>query len=124
MERFIPSILPMKKIDIVTVGSLPGSLGGLSNWGLISLAPESLIGKEKVTKAVEEENSVLAITRVLLHQFFGNVVFVSDEWSSVWLNEGLADYFKYWLASKVDFARKLDRRQYIFLFRSIRNGCY
>lgn len=124
MEDFIPLVLPMKKIDIVTIGYLRGSVGGLSNWGLISLSRNSLIGKEKVTKVVEEEYSLLAITRVLSQQFFGNVVFVSDVWSSVWLSNGLADYFKYWIANKVDFGRKIDRKTILFSFRFIQNGCY
>lgn len=123
MEVFVHIPLPIKKIDIVTVRHLPGIYGGLSNWGLILLSDERLTSNNYVTEAAEEQNALLTVARVYLLQFFGNII-IPEWWNHTWLNEGIANYLKYWVGDQVYFRLKIDESNNSFLFRSNQNGDY
>lgn len=72
----------------------------MENWGLITYKEQYLIGDEN-----SHARDVYGIHRVvaheLAHQFFGNLV-TCEWWDQIWLNEGFATVFEYFLVENVN----------------------
>ena len=78
-------VLP--KLDLLLV---PGSIGGMENWGLITLAVEFMLSAPDNT-AADKISLTQTIVHEICHQWFGNLVTMTS-WNGCWLKEGLAEW--------------------------------
>ena len=77
----------LPKLDLVAI---PGSSGGMENWGLTTLPTcIQLIGPDNT--AEDKATSSQMIVHELAHQRLGNLVTMSS-WDCVWLKEALSDW--------------------------------
>uniref|UniRef100_A0A1I7S331 Peptidase_M1 domain-containing protein n=1 Tax=Bursaphelenchus xylophilus TaxID=6326 RepID=A0A1I7S331_BURXY len=98
IEKDLEVLYPLQKLDIVLTPNYP--VGGMENWGLIILQEDaalmsSIIMDEQnmtVDRLAEQYKIEKIITHEVVHQWFGDLVTMSD-WSNLWLNEGFATYF-------------------------------
>ncbi|KAL6262279.1 hypothetical protein P5V15_007374 [Pogonomyrmex californicus] len=87
----------MPKMDQVAIPHLGGAM---ENWGLVTYRePLLLLMKDKTTVANWQQIATI-IAHELSHQWFGNLVTCSW-WDHIWLNEGFATFFQYYIADKV-----------------------
>lgn len=81
-------------------GAIPDfSAGAMENWGLITYKEQYLIGDED-SHHDDFFEILLTVSHELAHQFFGNLV-TCETWTEIWLNEGFATLFEYFLIEKV-----------------------
>ncbi|KAL4706800.1 hypothetical protein ACJJTC_018181 [Scirpophaga incertulas] len=80
--------------------------GGMENWGLITYREPYLMYDANNTDTFEKQFTTMTLTHESSHQWFGDLV-TFDWWDAVWLNEGFATFFGYYIADKItdmDFA--------------------
>lgn len=90
----IPYALP--KIDNFAIAE-PKS--NMENWGLV-IYRESNVAINNNTACQTKEATVELVIHELSHQWFGNLVSPSW-WKYLWLKEGLARYFQFYIGNKV-----------------------
>ncbi|XP_052903124.1 aminopeptidase N-like [Anopheles moucheti] len=94
----------MSKIDLVGIPDF--AMGAMENWGLITFREDYLIYEgEKETTAYAKQRIASVVTHELVHMWFGNEV-TPEWWTYVWLNEGFANYFEYYITSQLEPAWK------------------
>eukprot|EP00116_Pleurobrachia_bachei_P001762 sb/3462024/ len=83
---------PLPKLDTIGIPNYP--VGGMENWGLITLnevrgieAPEDRFGTDEVSYRN-------LLTHEVSHMWFGNLV-TMKWWNDLWLKEGMASYLSY-----------------------------
>uniref|UniRef100_A0A182K988 Uncharacterized protein n=1 Tax=Anopheles christyi TaxID=43041 RepID=A0A182K988_9DIPT len=95
----------MRKIDLVGIPDF--AMGAMENWGLITFREDYLIFEgEKETTASAKQKIASVVTHELVHMWFGNEV-TPEWWTYVWLNEGFANYFEYYITSQLEPEWKL-----------------
>ncbi|KAK0107228.1 Aminopeptidase 2 mitochondrial [Cadophora gregata] len=77
----------LEKLDILAV---PGSVGAMENWGLVTVSSAVLFISPDSTVA-EKMSCAQLIAHEIGHQWFGNLVTMSS-WENFWLKEALADW--------------------------------
>ncbi|MHB1909852.1 MAG: M1 family metallopeptidase [Nitrososphaerales archaeon] len=82
---------PLAKLDLIMVPQT-GS-GAMENFGLLTFSPSALLTSPH-SSSFDIYYVADTISHELAHQFFGNLC-TMREWTSVWLNEGIATYFEY-----------------------------
>ncbi|KAL0111093.1 hypothetical protein PUN28_012805 [Cardiocondyla obscurior] len=102
LKRYTNSSVQLTKIDHVALPDrfVIGYNKGMESWGLITY--------REVTILYDEENSPIDalyriadnIIRQSSHQWFSNVV-SPTWWTDTWINEGLAEYLKYYVTDKI-----------------------
>lgn len=102
LKRYTNSSVRLAKIDHVALPDryVIGYNKGMESWGLITYREATILYNE-------DNNSIDALHRIAndiihqsSHQWFGNVVSPSW-WTHIWMNGGLAEYFKYYTADKI-----------------------
>lgn len=76
----------LEKLAILAV---PGSVGAMENWGLVTVSSAVLFISPDSTVA-EKMSCAKLIAHEIGHQWFGNLVTMSS-WDDFWLKEALAD---------------------------------
>nr|XP_033323078.1 uncharacterized protein LOC117218638 [Megalopta genalis] len=89
----------MPKMDQITVKDF--AAGAMENWGLITYRENYLLHKEGITTSRMTESMVTTIAHEFAHQWFGNLV-GPKWWEFIWLNEGFATFFQYYITNRVD----------------------
>uniref|UniRef100_A0A182YG72 Aminopeptidase n=1 Tax=Anopheles stephensi TaxID=30069 RepID=A0A182YG72_ANOST len=90
----------MPKIDLVGIPDF--AMGAMENWGLITFREDYLIYEgEEETTAFAKQRIASVITHELVHMWFGNEV-TPEWWTYVWLNEGFANFFEYYITSQLE----------------------
>ncbi|PVH84522.1 hypothetical protein DL98DRAFT_611285 [Cadophora sp. DSE1049] len=77
----------LDKLDILAV---PGSVGAMENWGLVTVSSAVLFISPDST-VTEKMSCAQLIAHEIGHQWFGNLVTMSS-WENFWLKEALADW--------------------------------
>ncbi|XP_012230689.2 aminopeptidase N-like [Linepithema humile] len=98
LERYTNSSVQVSKIDHVALPGLSNKV--MESWGLVTYR-EATILYDEVNNPIDALYRI-ATTMIYQssHQWFGNIVSPSW-WTNIWINGGLAEYFKYYIADKI-----------------------
>ena len=100
-------LYPLEKMDFVPVPDVP--FGGEENWGLTIFNPSALLYKEDLMSVKEKCAVLKVIVHELAHNWVGNLV-TMRWWNDLWLKEGFATYFHFFVSDLIDpDAKYLDR---------------
>lgn len=94
----IPYGNEIKKMDQVSLKDF--SAGAMENWGLVTYRETSLLVEKNVTSDRAIQGVTTTIAHEFTHQWFGNLV-SPKWWKYIWLNEGFADYFQYFITHQI-----------------------
>ncbi|XP_055532864.1 aminopeptidase N-like [Wyeomyia smithii] len=96
MQEYFDHDYSMSKIDNVAIRESDFYPGAMENWGLV-VYRESAILFDPESHGVSRQVSVVEIVgHEYTHQFFGNLL-APKWWSYLWLNEGFAQLYQYYL---------------------------
>ncbi|KAI4503437.1 hypothetical protein M0802_001659 [Mischocyttarus mexicanus] len=98
LEKYTNSTLPIPKMDHVIIPDYRH--GAMENWGLITYAESLFVHNPNTSTLQEKTMTAMIVVHELTHQWFGNAVSPSW-WNHVWLSEGFASYFQYYITDKV-----------------------
>lgn len=100
MEIYFDQIYAMSKIDNAAISVADFSAGAMENWGLVTYR-ETYILFDPETDGEDQQVRIVGIVgHEYAHQFFGNLL-APEWWSYLWLNEGFAHFYEYYLAEYV-----------------------
>ncbi|XP_063930299.1 uncharacterized protein LOC135142512 isoform X2 [Zophobas morio] len=88
--NFTGQELPLQKLDVLFWER--NYVAATEEWGLIGIAGSNVLGEVEIP--LDEFNNkslALVIAHEVAHQWFGNLVTMSD-WKDLWLKEGFANY--------------------------------
>ncbi|CAK9834336.1 Aminopeptidase N [Anthophora retusa] len=88
----------VEKMDQVTLKDFSPS--AMENWGLVTYRESALLYEEGVTTTRTKQSITTIIAHEFTHQWFGNLVSPAW-WKYVWLNEGFANYFQYFISNEI-----------------------
>ncbi|GAB0097805.1 hypothetical protein DMENIID0001_134770 [Sergentomyia squamirostris] len=91
-EEYLDVKYSLPKLDSVVINDLMHN--GLENWGLMIFDSQNFLYKEGITTIGQTMDIVRAISHLMTHNYFGNLVGISW-WNSFWMTEGFAQYFEY-----------------------------
>uniref|UniRef100_A0A182NCK1 Aminopeptidase n=1 Tax=Anopheles dirus TaxID=7168 RepID=A0A182NCK1_9DIPT len=99
LETFFGHQYQLPKVDLIAIPDF--AMGAMENWGLITFREQYLIYDEGVTTVRTKQNIADLITHELTHMWFGNEV-TPEWWTYLWLSEGFARYFEYYITSQLE----------------------
>nr|XP_026484276.1 membrane alanyl aminopeptidase-like [Vanessa tameamea] len=85
------------------------SAGAMENWGLITYREAYLMYDQNNTNDYFKQLIAYILSHEIAHMWFGNLV-TCEFWDSLWLNEGFARYYQYFLTHWVEDYMGLDTR--------------
>ncbi|XP_071870674.1 aminopeptidase N [Bombus fervidus] len=108
----------LPKMDQVSLQDF--SPGAMENWGLVTYRESALLYQDGVTTTRTKQSITTIIAHEFTHQWFGNLV-SPEWWTWIWLNEGFADYFQYFITHKVLPEWRLDE---VFVVDNIQGNAF
>ncbi|XP_041970737.1 membrane alanyl aminopeptidase-like [Aricia agestis] len=94
----------------MTHASIPDfSAGAMENWGLITYREAYLMYDPNHTSDYFKQLIAYILSHEIAHMWFGNLV-TNEFWDCLWLNEGFARYYQYFLTDWVEDYMGLDTR--------------
>ncbi|XP_035744089.1 uncharacterized protein LOC118451536 [Vespa mandarinia] len=98
LEEYTNSSVRVPKMDHVLI---PNFLhGAMENWGLVTYLEDNFLYNPNKNSLKEKTWTAMVVSHELTHQWFGNVV-SPTWWDHVWLNEGFASFFQYYITDKI-----------------------
>lgn len=100
LEKYFDYSYAMSKIDNVAVVDSDFAAGAMENWGLVTYRESTIL----FDPALHDEQRQLSVVGIVgheyTHQFFGNLL-APKWWSYLWLNEGFARLYQYYVSEFV-----------------------
>nr|AAF99701.1 aminopeptidase-N [Epiphyas postvittana] len=94
----------------MTQASIPDfSAGAMENWGLLTYREAYIMYDEVHTNSYFKQLIAYILSHEIAHMWFGNLV-TCDWWDVLWLNEGFARYYQYFLTHWVETDMGLETR--------------
>ncbi|CAG4917333.1 unnamed protein product [Colias eurytheme] len=94
----------------MTQASIPDfSAGAMENWGLLTYREAYLMYDAEQTSDNMKQIIAYILSHEIAHMWFGNLV-TCDWWDNLWLNEGFARYYQYYLTHWVEDYMGFDTR--------------
>ncbi|KAL0111142.1 hypothetical protein PUN28_012807 [Cardiocondyla obscurior] len=88
----------MTKMDQIAIPDF--AAGAMENWGLVTYKEPRLLYIDGQNTTEDKQSIATVIAHEFAHQWFGNLV-TCKKWNYVWLNEGFATFFQYYISDKV-----------------------
>lgn len=86
----------------MTHASIPDfSAGAMENWGLLTYREAYLMYDRDNTNSNSKQLIAYILSHEIAHMWFGNLV-TNEWWDVLWLNEGFARYYQYFLTHWVE----------------------
>ncbi|XP_073942539.1 putative aminopeptidase-2 [Choristoneura fumiferana] len=94
----------------MTQASIPDfSAGAMENWGLLTYREAYIMYDPVHTNGYFKQLIAYILSHEIAHMWFGNLV-TNDWWDVLWLNEGFARYYQYFLTHWVETDMGLETR--------------
>ncbi|GAB0097804.1 hypothetical protein DMENIID0001_134760 [Sergentomyia squamirostris] len=97
LENYTGHQYSLPKLDNIVISDFVHIT--MENWGLMTFDSKFFLHQEGVTNLAQTIDVVKMVTHTLAHNFFGNLVGI-PWWNYVWMTEGFATYFEYFLADE------------------------
>ncbi|XP_012252262.2 aminopeptidase N-like [Athalia rosae] len=97
----------MDKMDQIAIPDF--AAGAMENWGLVTYRERYLLYEDGVSTTSDKQNIATVVAHEFSHQWFGNLV-SPEWWTYLWLNEGFATYFEYFLTAEIEPSWRLDEQ--------------
>ncbi|XP_058123250.1 aminopeptidase N-like [Anopheles ziemanni] len=98
MEEYFGEQYTMSKIDNVAIKDGDYAAGAMENWGLVTYRESSIFFNPETQTQSQQIGVVTIVGHEFTHQFFGNLL-APKWWSYLWLNEGFARLYQYYVGS-------------------------
>ncbi|XP_052873630.1 glutamyl aminopeptidase-like [Anopheles cruzii] len=98
MEEYFGEHYNMNKLDNVAIKDSDYAAGAMENWGLVTYRETSIYFDPDTQGESQQVGVVTIIGHEFTHQFFGNLL-APKWWSYLWLNEGFARLYQYYVGS-------------------------
>ncbi|XP_017885815.1 puromycin-sensitive aminopeptidase-like protein, partial [Ceratina calcarata] len=82
------------KLDQIAEKDFP--VGAMENWGFVIFREGTLLYDKALSTTRTKMRILMIIAHELIHQWFGDLV-TPKWWKYIWLNEGFANYFQYFI---------------------------
>ncbi|XP_059049750.1 membrane alanyl aminopeptidase-like [Achroia grisella] len=94
----------------MTQASIPDfSAGAMENWGLLTYREAYLMYNSEHTNSNSKQLIAYILSHEIAHMWFGNLV-TNEWWDVLWLNEGFARYYQYFLTHEVETYMEFETR--------------
>ncbi|XP_058449042.1 aminopeptidase N-like [Malaya genurostris] len=97
LETYFNHSYAMSKIDNVAVDNDHFWAGAMENWGLVTYRESTILFDPETDGEDMQLNVVGIVGHEYTHQFFGNLL-APKWWSYLWLNEGFARLYQYYVS--------------------------
>ncbi|XP_065073169.1 aminopeptidase N-like [Ochlerotatus camptorhynchus] len=98
LQKYFDHPYELSKIDSVGIRNNDFAAGAMENWGLVTYLEAYFLISDS-----SNDNNRRSVTTVIAHefahQFFGNLL-APKWWSYLWLNEGFATLYEYYLSDR------------------------
>ncbi|XP_043463932.1 aminopeptidase N-like [Leptopilina heterotoma] len=99
MAEYTGVVYQLPKMDQIGIPDF--AAGAMENWGLVTYRQHSLVLNETTSTVIKKQGVAGIIAHEFAHQWFGNHVGPAW-WEFIWLNEGFATFFQYFITDKVE----------------------
>ncbi|XP_057655305.1 aminopeptidase N-like [Diorhabda carinulata] len=97
--NYYHNVTNIKKLGQVALPEFEA--GAMENWGMITYRELTLLWNENLSGDIYKQQILSIISHEFSHMWFGNLV-TTKWWDSVFLNEGFARYFQYFILHQID----------------------
>lgn len=97
--NYYHNVTNIKKLGQVAIPDFES--GAMENWGLITYREMNLLWNKDFTGDIYKQQILFIIAHEFAHMWFGNLV-TTKWWDSLFLNEGFARYFQYFILHQID----------------------